>query len=177
MSCFPFMKDISGAKCLLVGGGGVALRKAQKLRPFGVRVAVCAREVHAELAALAEEVYPAYSPEYLQGALFAVAATDDAALNARVAADCRARGVPVNCVDAPALCDFFFPALITAGEVTVAVSTGGASPALAAALREYLEGVLPQNLSSIAERCKALRGTCSPAEYTRRVKAMLAEGV
>ena len=103
--------------------------------------------------------------------------TFNPAMNARVAADCRARGVPVNCVDAPALCDFFFPALITAGEVTVAVSTGGASPALAAALREYLEGVLPQNLSMIAERCKALRGTCSPAEYTRRVKAMLAEGV
>ena len=116
MSCFPFMKDISGAKCLLVGGGEVALRKAQKLRPFGVRIAVCAREVRPEFAALAEEVYPAYSPEYLQGALFTVAATDDAALNARVAADCRARGVPVNCVDAPALCDFFFPALITAGE-------------------------------------------------------------
>ena len=77
MSGFPFMKDISGAKCLLVGGGEVALRKAQKLRPFGVRVAVCAREVRPELAALAEDVYPAYSPDYLQGALFAVAATDD----------------------------------------------------------------------------------------------------
>ncbi len=177
MNCFPFMKEIGGARCLLVGGGTVALRKAEKLRPFGVAIAVCAKDVDERLMPLADRIYREYDAHLLEGAAFAVAATDDRALNARVAADCRARGISVNCVDEPSLCDFYFPALITAGDVTIAISTGGASPALAAALREYLEALLPHDLEAIAARAKALRGRVPQEEYCRLVKKILTEGV
>ena len=94
----------------------------------------------------------------------------------RSAADCRARGIPVNSADDPDNCDFFFPALVVRGEVTVGISTGGASPALAAALRAYIEGLLPQNVGEIAARAKALRGSLPQAEYIAAVKKLLEEG-
>ena len=176
MSCFPFMQNIEGALCLLAGGGEVALRKARTLASFGARLLVCARAVKEELRPLAVRVVEGYSPSLLEGVRFAVAATDNAALNARVAADCRARGIPVNSADDPDNCDFFFPALVVRGEVTVGISTGGASPALAAALRAYIEGLLPQNVGEIASRAKALRGSLPQAEYVAAVKKLLEEG-
>lgn len=157
MKCFPFMKDIEGARCLLVGGGEIARRKAEKLLSFGVRLRVCAREACPELSAYV--CARAYDARLLNGAAFAVAATDDPALNARVAADCRARGIPVNSVDDKENCDFYFPALIVRGTVTVAVSTGGASPALAKALRERIEKCLPADLAEIAACAAEKRGT------------------
>lgn len=177
MKCFPFMKQIAGARCLLVGGGAVALRKAQTLHAFGARLFVCARQTDAALLPLAEEVYPAYGAQRLDGMDLAVAATDDGALNACVAADSRARGIPVNCVDDPANCDFFFPALITAGDVSIGISTGGTAPMLAAALREYIEARLPADLEGIARRAQKLRGTLPPGEYAAQVRRMLEEGV
>ena len=129
-----------------------------------------------ELRPLAVRVVEGYSPSLLEGVRFAVAATDNAALNARVAADCRARGIPVNSADDPDNCDFFFPALVVRGEVTVGISTGGASPALAAALRAYIEGLLPQNVGEIAARAKALRGSLPQAEDIAAVKKLLEEG-
>ena len=96
-----------------------------------------------------------------------VAATDDKALNARVASDCRERGIPVNSVDDRENCDFYFPALIGRGSVTVGISTGGASPALAAALREYIEALLPDDLGGIAEKAEKLRGKEGYAQYIR----------
>lgn len=163
MKCFPFMIDIEGRRCLLVGGGEVARRKAEKLLPFGVRLEVCA---HTACAALAPfHKYREYLPSLLNGAAFVVAATDDGALNARVAEDCRARGILVNCADDRENCDFFFPALIARGNVTVGISTGGASPALAAALRARIEALLPRDLDEIAGRAAALRGTQGYAPF------------
>ena len=169
MICFPFMKEIGGALCLLVGGGEVALRKAKALRPFGVKLRVCARELAAgwDAPAFAAE----YSPALLEGADLCVAATDDPALNARVAADCRARGIPVNCVDDRANCDFYFPALIAAGDVSIGISTGGAAPALAAALRRRIERALPKDLGEIAARAEQLRG--DPAAYAAYIEEAL----
>ena len=177
MKCFPFMKDISGKTCLLVGGGEVALRKAEKLYSFGTQIVVCAHEIREDLSDHEKKCHREYDASLLAGTDFVIAATDDEALNARVASDCRTRGIPVNCVDKKGLCDFYFPALITAGDVTIGISTGGASPALAAALRAWLEQKLPENLAEIARRAEALRGTMPPKEYAAFVLKMLEEGV
>ena len=70
MKCFPFMKDISGKTCLLVGGGEVALRKAEKLHPFGTQIVVCAHEIHEDLRALAKKCHREYDASLLSGADF-----------------------------------------------------------------------------------------------------------
>lgn len=170
MTCFPFMADIRGKTCLLVGGGTIALRKAQALAAFGAQIVACAETFAAELPPLCAQVSPAYSPALLEGADFVVAATDDRAFNARVAKDCRARHIPVNCVDDAENCDFFFPARILRGGVSVGISTGGASPALAKILREYLERILPENLAEIAENAAKLRKTLPENEYIAAVR-------
>lgn len=173
MKCFPLMYPAEGKRCLLVGGGAVALRKARTLARFGVVPEVCAHEVLPELAAVAAGVHREYDPAYLRGAAFAVAATDDARLNARVAADCRAAGIPVNAVDDKENCDFYFPAVIVRGDVVIGLSTGGASPALAAALRRRIERTLPPGLERIARRAEELRGTLCAEEYAAAVEKLL----
>ena len=177
MKCFPMMVPLEGRRVLLVGGGKVALRKAERLKEFGVRLDVCAPVVLPALAALAQEKHAAYGRELLRDAVFVVAATDDAAMNARVAHDCRVAGIPVNSVDAPADCDFYFPAAVMRGDISVGISTGGASPALAAALRKYLERVLPPDLAQICALAEQLRGTMSAEEYVKKVETMLEDAV
>ena len=177
MNCFPMMVRLEGRRVLLVGGGKVALRKAEALTAFGAKIEVCAPRPVPALEALASRVYPAYEPRLLTGLAFAVAATDDKIFNARVAADCRKAGVPVNSVDAPVDCDFYFPALLTRGDVTVAVSTGGAAPALAAALKGYLARCLPEELEEICARAAALRHTMPAEEYLAAVQRLLEEGL
>ena len=113
--------------------------------------------------------------DLVAGAAFAVAASDDRAANARVAEDCRAARIPVNCADAPAECDFYFPAVITEGDITVAVSTGGASPALAAALKAYIAKRLPAQLQEICAKAAKWRGIMSAEEYKTAVKKLLEE--
>lgn len=175
MKCFPFMREVEGARVVLVGGGNIALHKAQRLAPFGVQLIVCAHEVLPELKALAHAVYTEYAPKLLDGASFAIAATDDRALNACVCADCRARHIPVNCVDDKENCDFFFPALIVRGEVSIGVSTGGASPLLAALLRDRIARALPENLEEIVARAEQLRAAGDREAYERELRALLEE--
>ena len=175
MKCFPFLHEIEGARVVLVGGGTVAAHKAQRLAPFGVQLIVCAHEVLPELKALAHAVYTEYAPKLLDGASFAIAATDDRALNACVCADCRARHIPVNCVDDKENCDFFFPALIVRGEVSIGVSTGGASPLLAALLRDRIARALPGNLGEIVARAEQLRAAGDHEAYERELRALLEE--
>ena len=169
------MHEIEGARVVLVGGGNIALHKAQRLAPFGVQLIVCAHEVLPELTVLAHAVYTEYAPKLLDGASFAIAATDDRALNACVCADCRARHIPVNCVDDKENCDFFFPALIVRGEVSIGVSTGGASPLLAALLRDRLARALPENLEEIVVRAEQLRAAGDREAYERELRALLEE--
>ena len=174
MRCFPFMADISKKPCLLVGGGKVAARKAEILASFGAELIVCARELSPEFPrSLAVRIYGEYSPDLLEGMAFAVAATSDRALNAKVSGDCRARKIPVNSVDDRENCDFFFPALIRRGEVTIGISTGGVSPALAAALKDWIADSLPENLEEIAAQAKRMRATMSAADYTVAVRHLL----
>ena len=169
------MREVEGARVVLVGGGNIALHKAQRLAPFGVQLIVCAHEVLPELKALAHAVYTEYAPKLLDGASFAIAATDDRALNACVCADCRARHIPVNCVDDKENCDFFFPALIVRGEVSIGVSTGGASPLLAALLRDRIARALPENLEEIVARAEQLRAAGDREAYERELRALLEE--
>jgi precorrin-2 dehydrogenase/sirohydrochlorin ferrochelatase len=138
---YPIMLDLSGRPALVVGGGAVALRKARDLAAAGAHVHVVSPRFLPEFAAdgrftLIPEPYDA---RHVAGARVVVAATDDEAVNARVAADARAAGALVNVADRPALCDFIVPAEVRRGDLVIAISTGGASPMVARRLRERLE--------------------------------------
>ncbi len=139
------MLDGSKVTALVVGGGAVALRKIRALLDGGVHVAVIAPEVNSELRLLAEReprltvTRGAYSDGHIADATLVIAATDDAAVNARVAGDATRQHRLVNVVDAPGIGTFLTPAVHRAGDLTIAIFTGRL-PAAAAAIRDAVAG-------------------------------------
>lgn len=141
---YPLFLEISGRRCIVVGGGNVAERKVERLLACGARVEVVGKALTPEL----EELKRAgaichrdadYDGAHISGAFLVIGATDNDEVNERTARDARALGIPVNIVDDPARCDFILPSLVERGDLTIAVSTGGKSPALAKKLRRELE--------------------------------------
>ena len=160
MGWFPFFIRLEGARGLLVGGGRVALRKAEKLLPFGAQLTVVAPCICPPLAALPGLTLcrRAFADSDLSPAPdFVIAATGDRALDRRIAALCRARRILVNVVDDPAACGFYFPALVQRGRLCIGISTGGASPTAAAWLRQKIEALLPPGFDGILDRLAARR--------------------
>ncbi|MBI2468192.1 MAG: bifunctional precorrin-2 dehydrogenase/sirohydrochlorin ferrochelatase [Candidatus Rokubacteria bacterium] len=155
MGYYPISLQMAGRPCLVVGGGAVAERKVEGLLSVGASVTVVSPRLTERLAAWAEagtvgHVARAYRPDDLAGYAIAFVATDDGAANARVFRDARARGVLVNAADDPAHCDFILPSVLRRGELTVAVATGGASPALSRAIREELESYFTDDYAALA---------------------------
>lgn len=151
MAFFPVFQDLENRKVLIVGGGTVALRKAEKLLPFGPRLTVVAPEFRQEFAGMGLTLLPrAFRDGDIDGeTMLVIAAAGDPAVNRRVSELCRERGIPVNVVDNPELCTFLFPSLIKEGRLTVGISTSGASPSAAIWLKENVERLLPENLDAI----------------------------
>ena len=144
MKYYPIFLDIKDKKCVIVGGGAVAARKAERLLDCGATVFVISPKLAPELAALKEKklishIAAQYSGDLIDGAALIIGATDDEKTNARISLDARAKGIPVNIVDDPQKCDFILPSLVKRGDLAIAIGTGGKSPALARHLREDLE--------------------------------------
>ena len=146
MEFLPIFLNVRGAPCLVVGAGKVASRKAELLRRAGAHVTMTTQ----------------FREEELDRYALAIAATSDEEVNRAVAAAARARRVPVNVVDQPALCTFILPSIIERAPLVVAVSSGGASPVLARLLRARLESMIPAGYGRLA----ALAG-----QFRDRVKA------
>ncbi len=144
MRMYPMALKVAGRRCVVIGGGAIAARKAASLLDAGAHVSVISPElcpILEERAARSEisAERRAFQPGDLDGALVAIAATNNRAVNEAIAAEARAKGVLLNVVDVPDLCDFFVPASIHHGDLEVTVSTGGAFPALAKRMRMALE--------------------------------------
>lgn len=135
---FPILLELRGKKVVVIGGGAVGARKASALLTAGADVTVIDPRTPPALPPGAAHVPESYRGDHLDGAalVFACATPE---VNARVVADARTRGVWVNAASSPDEGDFTLPAVVRRGELTLAVSTGGASPALARRLREKLE--------------------------------------
>lgn len=136
--------DLEGKRALVVGGGTVAERKAQTLLEVGALLDLVSRDLSPTLKALLEKgrirwVGRDFKEDHLDGIVIVIAATDDASANRLVSEFCHARGIPVNVVDQPADCSFIVPAVVRRGDLTLAVSTSGRSPAMARAVRIELE--------------------------------------
>jgi precorrin-2 dehydrogenase / sirohydrochlorin ferrochelatase len=159
---YPLFLDITGRKCVVVGGGNVAERKVERLLACGARVEVVGKSLSPLLAAWnGEEKVVRRDADYedscLVGAFLVIGATDDEAVNGRIARDARALGIPVNIVDDPALCDFILPSIVERGDLTIAVSTDGRSPALAKKIRKELEAVYGPEYAILLEILGELR--------------------
>ncbi len=142
---YPAFVDIRNRRCVVIGGGNIGEEKVRKLLECDADVAVISPEVNEGVRRLVDESRVAwdaraYRAGDLEGAFLAIAATDDTPTNEAIAAEGRERNVLLNVVDVTHLCTFIAPAVARRGEVTVAVSTGGASPALARKFREELSG-------------------------------------
>ena len=162
MDFLPIFLDVRAQPCLVVGGGEVAARKSALLLRAGARVTVLAPALSAAFDAdlAAERIAhraASFRDEDLDGFAVAIAATSDDAVNRAVAAAARARRIPVNVVDQPALCSFILPSIIERAPLIVAVSSGGASPVLARLLRARLESLIPAGYGRLAALAGAFR--------------------
>jgi precorrin-2 dehydrogenase/sirohydrochlorin ferrochelatase len=155
MGYFPVLLDLTGRRCLMVGGGPVAERRIIGLLDAGAQVTVISPRVTPALAALAADGrISLQARHYLAGDLtgvdLAFVATAVREVNLAVAREAQERGVWVNAADDPAHCTFILPALVRRGDLTVAVATGGTSPALSRAIREELETYLTDEYATLA---------------------------
>ena len=127
---------LSGRRCVVVGGGEIGLEKVEGLLACDARVTLVSTEAVPELADYAREgsidwQRREYETSDLEGTFIAIAATDDTDVNIRVHDDAERRAMLVNVVDVPPLCNFILPAIVRSGPLAIAISTAGASPALA----------------------------------------------
>lgn len=150
--------DLEGRSCLVVGGGSVALEKARGLLECGARVTVVAPQIVDELRVSGVElVQRGYGASDLEGRFLVVAATSTASLNRRIHRDAEARSLLCNVVDVPELCNFILPAVLRRDPIAIAVSTGGASPALAQRIRDDIADRIGPEHAEIARLLRELR--------------------
>ena len=162
MSYFPIFLEMKGRRALVIGGGAVAERKVASLVEAGAQVTVMSPDVTQIIARWSKEklinlIARRYQPGDLAGHELAFLATDDEAANTKAHNEGRERGVWVNAADDPAHCDFILPSVLRRGDLTVAVSSGGASPALARTIREELEIHFSHEYEQLAELASQAR--------------------
>ncbi|TXH67838.1 MAG: uroporphyrinogen-III C-methyltransferase [Thiothrix sp.] len=157
MKRYPMFMCLQHRPCLVVGAGKVALRKAESLLEAGAKLTLIAPELDSELAKVLKQYSQQmtwkqreFQDEDITGQYLIIAATNNAAVNARVAELANARQIPVNVVDNQAACSFIVPSVVDRSPVMIAVSTGGASPVLARQLRMKLETMIPSSCGQLA---------------------------
>ena len=154
---------LTGRRCVVIGGGDVGLEKVEGLLACDGDVTLIAPEAHPELTQLALEgsirwEQREYRPDDLDGALIAIAATSDTDINIRVFEDAEARAMLVNVVDVPPLCNFILPAIVRTGPLAVAISTAGASPALAKRMKREIGELFGEPYALLAVLLNDARG-------------------
>jgi precorrin-2 dehydrogenase/sirohydrochlorin ferrochelatase len=164
MSFFPAYFNLENKKILLVGAGFIALEKLEKLVDFTKDIRVISKDVSEEFLGFAKEhqiliEQRLYCKGDIVGYDIVIVATDTPTLHKEIFEESRSSRILVNSVDDTAYCDFIFPSYIKRGDLTVAISTSGASPALAKRLRSYIEKLIPQNIESFLCEMKNLRKT------------------
>jgi len=154
-----------------VGGGMVALRKVKGLLEHGAGVEVISPSVCSEIGELAESGEISvkgkkYEPGDLHGAFIVIVATDESETNREAAREARRRKIPVNVVDSPEKSDFYVPAIVRRGDLIIAVSTGGKSPALARKIRTRLEKIFTEEYASLTDLIEEVRSELKQEQIT-----------
>ena len=144
MKYYPVNLDMTNKRCVVVGGGDIAERKVERLLECGAQVTVVSKSLTPVLktrkkTGQMDHIDRDYEDQALDGAFMVIGATDRNDVNERISKDAMARGLLVNIVDDPDRCNFILPSLVQQGDLSIAISTGGKSPALAKKLRKELE--------------------------------------
>jgi len=148
MSLFPIFLKLTNRPCIVIGAGHLAESKIESLQAANARIIVIAPAASERIVAMADSgEITWHQREYATGDLanqfLAVAATNVPAVNRAVFAEAEASGVLINAVDDPPFCDFYFPSVVRRGDLQIAISTAGHSPALAQRLRKEINAILP----------------------------------
>lgn len=167
MDLLPLFHNLRGRRCLVVGGGDVALRKLRQLVSAGAAIQVVAPQINQAIREMAKNqtlsfLERPFAEDDIADAVLVVAATNDDTLNAQVSQLAQAANIPVNVVDSPGLCTVVFPSIVDRSPVQIAISSGGNAPVLARMLRTRLEALIPSGYGKLA----ALAG-----KYRDKVKA------
>jgi siroheme synthase-like protein len=173
---YPLFFDLRGRKCLVVGAGEIATRKAESLLSSGADVKVVSPEACEDMKKLLadsrlEWLQRPFEASDLDGCLLVIASTNDPDVNRHVFDEAEKRGMPANIVDVPELCNFIVPSVMRRGDFQVAVSTGGASPVLARESRKWLEKAFGPQWGPLVKTLAEIRSTLKerlPKEEYRR---------
>jgi precorrin-2 dehydrogenase/sirohydrochlorin ferrochelatase len=162
MSKYAIFLELSNRRAVVIGGGSVAVRKAQTLLEADARLVVVAENIDEMMTALcknknAELIRSKYEKSYITGAVLAIAATNDHELNKQIYKDCQELEILCNVVDEPDLCDFFVPALVKRGDLQIAVSTDGKCPAFAGHIRKKLEDIFTEKHGEFLRELEKMR--------------------
>jgi siroheme synthase-like protein len=174
---------LKGRRCLVVGGGDVGLEKVEGLLACDADVTLIAPVAHPELENLAAEgsiaweKRPYAGPADLEGAFMAIAATDDSEVNIGVFDDAEKRAMLVNVVDVPPLCNFILPAIVRTGPLAIAISTAGASPALAKRMKREISELFGEDYARLAIVLNDARGWAKGTLPTYRDRKDFFEGI
>lgn len=171
MNYYPIFLRVAGRSCLVVGGGRVAEQKVESLLAAGACVTVISPELTPRLKALAtaEDIVHrnrVYTRGDLAGFFLAYAATNDDELHAQIATEADAAGILLNVVDRPQLCDFITPSVVARGDLVIAASTGGASPAMAKHIRRELEEIFGPEYALALALLRRVRESLATGTYT-----------
>src|SRR3954449_8230356 len=173
---------LTGRRCVVVGGGEVGLEKVEGLLACDGRVVLVAPEAEPELQALAAEgsiewMRREYRPEDLERTFIVIAATNDTDVNIGVFRDAERRAMLVNVVDVPPLCNFILPAIVRTGPLAIAISTAGASPALAKRIKREIAESFGEPYARLAEMLNDARGWAKQTLPTYQDRKDFFEGI
>lgn len=182
MQALPIFFNITDRLCVVIGGGEVATRKVSMLLKANAEIKLISPEICPELKALADTgkiqfIQASYAADYLAGACMVIAATDDEAVNEQVSLDAKAHNIPVNVVDAPALCTFTMGSIIDRSPVVIAISSEGNAPVLARYIRSKIETMLPAAYGRIADIAGEFRDKVKAKFATTQLRRRFWENV
>lgn len=164
MAYFPAFLKFDDKRVLIVGGGNIALEKLEHLLNFSSNITLISKDFNEPIKALIEKnslkcFKKAYEKDDIKDFDIVIAAIDDFSLQEEIYFETRAYKILCNCVDLQQYCDFIFPSYIKKGDLTVAISTSGSSPAFAKHFKEYLKNLIPNGIEDFLKELKDLRTT------------------
>jgi siroheme synthase-like protein len=173
---------LKGRRCVVVGGGEIGLEKVEGLLSCDGDVTLVAPEAVGELEALAREgsihwERREYRPEDLEGTFMVIASTDDTDVNIAIYEDAERRAMLVNVVDVPPLCNFILPAIVRTGPLAIAISTAGASPALAKRMKREVAELFGEEYATLAVMLNDARGWAKGTLPTYQDRKVFFEGI